>query len=132
MSSIYFIYRSIFFVEKQKKRFVENLCFIRYNAGMSIKSFLMKKTLQMKGMSKEQAEQIAEKLANNPGLAESLKKLEENKEVKELMEKIQKEIEEKKKEGMPEQYAVMQVMGKYKGEVAKYREELAPLMNLMM
>jgi hypothetical protein len=33
---------------------------------MSIKSFLIKKTLQMKGMSKGQAEKIANEMSNNP------------------------------------------------------------------
>lgn len=97
---------------------------------MSIKSFFMKKALQMKGVPKEQIDGILEKIENNPDLLASLKKMEENKEVKELFEKIQKEIEEKKKT-MPEAYAVMQVMGKYKAEVAKYRHELAPLIQLL-
>lgn len=99
---------------------------------MSIKSFLMKKTLQFKGMSKEQAEMLTKKLEENPGLAESMKKLEENKELKDLFEKIQKEVEEKKKGGMPEAYASMAVMSKYKAEIAKYKEELAPLAELLM
>ena len=33
---------------------------------------------------------------------------------------------------MPEQYAAMAVMMKYKDQVAKHREELGPLMELMM
>ena len=86
----------------------------------------------MKGVSKEQAEEIAKQLEEHPEIAESLKALEQNKEVKTLMEKIQKEIEEKTKAGMPEMYALIQVMGKYKAEMMKYREELAPLMQLMM
>lgn len=98
---------------------------------MSIKSFLMKSALRAKGMQKEQAEMLAEKLANNPEIAESLKALESNKEVKELFEKIQKEIEEKKKSGLDEQYAAILVMGKYKDQVMKYREELMPLLQLM-
>ncbi len=61
---------------------------------------------------------------------ESLKALEANKEVKELFEKIQKEVEEKKKGGMGDQYAMVLVMGKYKSEIAKHRNELAPLMGL--
>lgn len=99
---------------------------------MGIKSFLIKKTLQAKGVSKDQAEIIANELSNNPDLANQLKVLQENKEVKELFEKIQKEIEEKKKGGMPEQYAAVAVMTKYKAEITKHREQLAPLMNLMM
>ncbi len=98
---------------------------------MGIKSFLMKKALQAKGVSKEQAELIAEKLTADPSMAEKLKKLEENKELKELFETIQKEMEEKKKSGMPEQYAMMQVMMAHKEAFAKHRDELAPLMELM-
>ncbi len=85
----------------------------------------------MKGVSGDQAEQIAKTLEENPEIASSLKALESNKEVKDLLEKIQKEIEEKKKAGMPEQYAAVQVMGKYKSELAKHRDALAPLMQLM-
>ncbi len=98
---------------------------------MGFKSFLLKKTLQMKGVSGDQAEAIAKAMEENPEMAKSLKALEGNKEVKALLEKIQKEIEEKKKAGMPEQYAAVQVMGKYKSEIAKHRDELAPLMQLM-
>ena len=52
----------------------------------------------MKGMSKEQAEKIAEEMSNNPGLVASLKVLEDNKEVKALFEKIQKEIKNSKRQ----------------------------------
>jgi hypothetical protein len=82
-------------------------------------------------MSKEQAEQITKQLEDNPQIAESLKALDGNKEVKELFEKITKEIEEKKKAGTAEQYAAILVMNKYKAEVMKHREALAPLMSLM-
>ena len=85
----------------------------------------------MKGMSAEQADQITKQLEENPQLAESLKALESNKEVKELFEKITKEIEEKKKSGTAEQYAAILVMNKYKAEIIKHREALAPLMSLM-
>lgn len=85
----------------------------------------------MKGMSKEQAENLVQEFEKNPELTSALKSLEENKELKALFEKIQKEIEEKKKQGMNDMYAAVQVMGKYKSEVAKYREELAPLISLM-
>jgi hypothetical protein len=98
---------------------------------MGFKSFITKKALQMKGVSADQAESIAKQLDENPELAKSLKVLEDNKEVKELFEKITKEIEEKKKGGLGEQYAAVLVMGKYKSEIMKYREELAPLMGLM-
>jgi cell fate (sporulation/competence/biofilm development) regulator YlbF (YheA/YmcA/DUF963 family) len=98
---------------------------------MSIKSFVLKKDLQMKGVSGDQAEKISKELTENPQLAESLKALEANKEVKELFEKIQKEIEEKKKSGIGDDYAAMLVMTKYKAEVMKHRDVLMPLMQLM-
>ncbi len=98
---------------------------------MSFKSFITKKALQMKGVSKEQAEAISKQLEENPQLAESLKALESNKEVKELFEKIQKEVEVKVKGGLSEQYAMVMVMGKYKSEITKHREALMPLMQLM-
>lgn len=60
-----------------------------------------------------------------------MKELESNKEVKELFEKITKEIEEKKKGGLGEQYAAVLVMGKYKGEIAKHKDALMPLMTLL-
>lgn len=85
----------------------------------------------MKGMSAEQAEQLAKLLDENPEIGNSLKALEENKEVKALFEKITKEIEEKKKGGLDEKYAAVLVMNKYKKEMMKYREVLAPLINLM-
>ncbi len=85
----------------------------------------------MRGVSSDQAEMIAEKLSNNPEIAESLKALESNKEVKELFEKIQKEVEEKKKSGTPDVYASLLVMKKYQNELAKHRDILEPLMHLM-
>ena len=98
---------------------------------MSIKTFFIKKVLQAKGVPKEQADAIAEKLAANPELAEKLKKLEENKELKDLFENIQNEIEEKKKGGMPEQYAMLSVMSKYKDKITKHKDDLIPLMQLL-
>lgn len=98
---------------------------------MSFKSFITKKALQMKGVSAGQAEEIAKKLEENPEIAESMKALEGNKEVKELFEKITKEIEEKKKSGLGEQYAVVLIMSKYKNEIMKHREALEPLLQLM-
>ncbi len=98
---------------------------------MSFKSFITKKALQMKGVSSEKAEQIAKQLDENPEIVQSMKALEGNKEVKELFDKITKEIEEKKKTGLGEDYAAMIVMSKYKNEIVKHREALAPLMNLM-
>ena len=99
---------------------------------MGMKKFLMKSALRMKGSSKEDAERIAEQLENNPQMVEALKALDSNKEVKELFEKIQKEVEEKKKEGMNEMYAGMLVAGKYKAEIAKHKDVLAPIMQVMM
>ena len=70
-------------------------------------------------------------LEENPEMVASMKSLEDNKEVKALFDKITKEIEEKKKGGLAEQYAAVLVMGKYKNEIMKYREELEPLLRLM-
>ena len=98
---------------------------------MSIKSFLTKKALQMKGVSAEQAESIAKQIENNPELVDAMKALESNKEVKDLFEKIQKEVDEKKKAGTPEMYASVLVMGKYKAEITKHRAILEPIMRLM-
>jgi len=64
-------------------------------------------------------------------MVKSMKALEGNKEVKALFDKITKEIEAKKKGGLGEQYAAVLVMGKYKAEIMKHREALAPLMSLM-
>lgn len=86
----------------------------------------------MKGVSKDQAERIAEELEKNPEIANKLKALESNKELKDLFEKIQKETEALQKSGMPDAYAQVQIMSKYKNEIIKYQEELAPLMQLMM
>jgi cell fate (sporulation/competence/biofilm development) regulator YlbF (YheA/YmcA/DUF963 family) len=98
---------------------------------MGFKSFVTKLALRSKGVSKDKAEEITKKLDKNPEIAESLKALEGNKEVKELFEKITKEIEAKKKTGLDEQYAAVLVMGKYKTEIMKHREALEPLMGLM-
>ncbi len=98
---------------------------------MGFKSWMIKKTLQMKGVDKDQAETIAKQLNDNPELAQSLKALDSDPEVKALFENIQKDIEEKKKGGMNEMYAAVSVMEKYKSDIAKHREALAPLMQLM-
>ncbi len=98
---------------------------------MGFKSFITKKALQMKGVSSDQAEKIAKEIEENPEIVAGLKSLEDNKEVKELFEKITKEIEEKKKNGLGEQYAAVLVMGKYKNEIMKHRQELEPLINLL-
>jgi cell fate (sporulation/competence/biofilm development) regulator YlbF (YheA/YmcA/DUF963 family) len=98
---------------------------------MGFKKFITKQALRMKGVSGDKAEEIAKQLDENPEIAQSLKDLEGNKEVKELFEKITKEIEEKKKTGLGEQYAAVLVMGKYKAEIMKHRKALEPLMGLM-
>lgn len=98
---------------------------------MSIKSFFLKNTLRLKGMPKEQAEEMAKKIEENPELVEAMKKIEANPELKALMEKIQKEIEEKNKNGMDNMMASAGVMMKYKNELAKHRDLLAPLMVLL-
>jgi len=79
---------------------------------MGFKKFITKQALRLKGVSSDKADEIAKQLDENPQLAESL-------------------IEEKKKGGLGEQYAAVLVMGKYKAEIMKHREALAPLMNLM-
>lgn len=85
----------------------------------------------MKGMPKDQAEAMAEKLESNPELIEAMKAIESNPELKALMEKIQKEIEEKTKTGMDNMMASAGVMMKYKNELAKHRDMLMPLMSLL-
>jgi cell fate (sporulation/competence/biofilm development) regulator YlbF (YheA/YmcA/DUF963 family) len=96
-----------------------------------LKKFLMKQALKFKGMSGEQADQIAKMLDENPELMTAMKKLEDNKEVKALFEKIQAETEEKIKNGMDATMAQMGVMMKYKNDIAKYQDELMPLFQLM-
>ncbi len=98
---------------------------------MGFKSFITKKALRLKGVSAKQADEIAKKIDDNPEIMDSIKGLDKNKEVKELFEKITKEIEKKKKEGLDEQYAGVLVMSKYKNEIMKHREELEPLIQLM-
>ena len=98
---------------------------------MSIKSFIIKKALQAKGISKDEAEKLAKEISDNPELMESMKVLESNKEVKALFDKITKEIEEKKKAGLDEKLAGVLIMSKYKHEIMKYKDELAPLIGLM-
>ncbi len=95
------------------------------------KQFITKSVLRLRGVPKEQAEAMANALADNPELAEVLKKIEADPELKALMEKIQKEIEEKTKNGMDQMMASAGVMMKYKNELAKHREILEPLMMLM-
>jgi cell fate (sporulation/competence/biofilm development) regulator YlbF (YheA/YmcA/DUF963 family) len=100
---------------------------------MGVKSFLIKKVLKskMKGVSDEQIDNIVESLEKNPELANKLKALQDNKEVQALLEKIQKEIEEKVKSGMNDTMAQMTVMMKYKDQMIKHQEALMPLMEIM-
>ncbi|MDQ5930479.1 MAG: hypothetical protein QG594_2267, partial [Bacteroidota bacterium] len=64
---------------------------------MGLKSFVLKKVLgsKLKGVPEEQIDALVKKIEENPDLAKKLKGLEDNKEVKGLLEKIQKETEEK-------------------------------------
>lgn len=100
---------------------------------MGIKSWLIKKALssKMKGLPEEKIDELVSQIESNPELVKSLKALEENKEVKTLLEKIQKETEEKIKNGMNAEMAQMSVMMKYKDDIVKHREALMPLMQLM-
>lgn len=100
---------------------------------MGLKSFVLKKVLgsKLKGMPEDQIDALVKKIEANPDLAKKLKGLEDNKEVKGLLEKIQKETEEKIASGMNPEMAQMAVMMKYKNEFIKHREALAPLMELM-
>ncbi len=85
----------------------------------------------MKGMSADQAEKMAKQISENPEVMESMKAIDNNKELKALFENIQKEMEEKTKGGMPDQLAQVLIMNKYKAQMMKYRDELEPLMRLM-
>lgn len=100
---------------------------------MGLKSFLIKKAIgsKLKGLPEDQIDSLVKQIEDNPELVKSLKALEENKEVKSLLEKIQKETEEKIKNGMNAEMAQMSVMMKYKDEFVKHREALMPLMQLM-
>ena len=49
-----------------------------------------------------------------------------------LNEKMQKEMDEYKKNGMADMYAMAMVSEKYKADIVKHREALMPLMQLMM
>ncbi len=100
---------------------------------MGLKSFVLKKVLgsKLKGVPEDKIDELVKKIEANPDLAKKLKGLEDNKEVKELLEKIQKETEEKINGGMNPEMAQMAVMMKYKNDFIKHREALAPLMELM-
>lgn len=100
---------------------------------MGLKSFLIKKAIgsKLKGIPEDQIDNLVKEIESNPELLKSLKALEENKEVKSLLEKIQKETEEKIAGGMNAEMAQMAVMMKYKDDFMKHREILMPLMQLM-
>lgn len=100
---------------------------------MGIKSFVLKKVLgsKLKGVPEDQIDAMVKKIEENPDLAKKLKVLEDNKEVKVLLENIQKETEEKIKNGMNPEMAQMSVMMKYKSEFIKHKDDLMPLMELM-
>ncbi len=100
---------------------------------MGLKSFLIRKAIgsKLKGLPKDQVDNLVKEIENNPEMIKSLKALEDNKEVKSLLEKVQKETEEKIAGGMNAEMAQMSVMMKYKDEFTKHREVLMPLMQLM-
>lgn len=100
---------------------------------MGIKSWIIKKAIgsKLKGMPQDQVDELVKQIEENPELMKALKGLEDNKEVKGLLEKIQKETEEKIANGMNAEMAQMAVMMKYKDELVKHRDALAPLMQLM-
>jgi hypothetical protein len=100
---------------------------------MGLKSFLIKKAIgsKLKGLPEEQIDNLVKELENNPDMVKSLKALEDNKEVKSLLGRVQKETEEKIAGGMNAEMAQMSVMMKYKDDFVKHREALMPLMQLM-
>lgn len=100
---------------------------------MGLKSFLIKKAIgsKLKGVPEEQIDSLVKQIEENPELLKSLKALEDNKEVKTLLENVQKETEEKIASGMNAEMAQMAVTMKYKDQFVKHREALMPLMQLM-
>jgi len=76
-----------------------------YNARMGIKNFILKQTMKakMKGLPEEQQQMILAVVEKHP----------------EFFEKIGEEIKRKKKAGMSEEAATMQVMRQYQGELQK-------------
>ena len=96
-----------------------------------IKEFFIKQALKLKGVKGDQAEAIASQIANNPELLNAIKKIEENKEAKTLFETIQKEMDEKTKNGMDQTMAMMGVMMKHKAAIAKHRDLLEPLVGIL-
>lgn len=96
-----------------------------------LKKFFIKQALKLKGVDSTQADQIADQISNNPELLDAISKIEKNPEAKKLFETIQKEMEEKTKNGMDQTMAMMGVMMKHKNEIIKYRDLLEPLMNIM-
>jgi hypothetical protein len=98
---------------------------------MSIKSFFVKKALQLKGMSKEQAEAMSEAVEKNPALMEAFKKMNEDPKLMALLKKIQEETELKIKNGMDSTMATMGTLSKYKNELAQYRDLLEPISMLL-
>jgi len=98
---------------------------------MSIKTFFVKKALQMKGMSKEQAELLSSEIEKNPQLMEAFKKMNEDPRLMALLKKIQEETEQKTKNGMDSTMATMGTLAKYKNELAQYRDLLEPISLLL-
>lgn len=98
---------------------------------MSIKTFIIKNALKLKGVPKEQVDLMVEKIEQNPDLVNKLKHLQENKELMAILEKIQKATEEKTKQGMDQMMATMLVMKEYAREIEPYKNDLLPLMSLI-
>lgn len=86
--------------------------------------------LRLRGVSKNDAERISAELEAHPELATTLKGLSKNKEVEGLFKTIEGELKDMKKKGMAEAYAMTIIARKYSAEIAKHREELAPLIGL--
>lgn len=100
---------------------------------MGIKSFFIKKMLKskLKGVPEDQIDALIKRIEDDPTMMQKMKDLEKNKPVKDLLEKVQKEIEEKVAGGMNPEMAQMAVMMKYQAEFMKHREALEPLAMLM-
>jgi hypothetical protein len=98
---------------------------------MSIKSFFIKKALQLKGVSKDQADMMAEAMEKNPAMMEAFKKMNEDPKLMVLLKKIQDETDQKIKNGMDSTMATMGTLSKYKNELAQYRDLLEPISMLL-
>lgn len=98
---------------------------------MSIKTFFIKQALRLKGISSDQAEEMAKKMEQNPELLSKMKKMQENKELMEIMNTISAKVDEKVKQGMDQMMATMLVMKDHASVLEKHKEELMPFLELM-